>query len=114
MRSLWFDQARYVPTDTGMWVVNGSGVTCIVRARGGAVSCEDRSAVFRSGVTLGTVDLGPPPKRKARQFLVLGLVPDWVRAVRVQVGKRTRVVSVAKNSYSLRAPLPILVKRFES
>lgn len=114
VRGLWFDQARYVPVDSGMWVVNGRGVTCIVRTRGGAVSCENRAALLRSGVSLGVVDLGPPPERKAREFLVLGLVPDWVRAVRVQVGKRTRLVAVEKNSYSLRAPTPILVKRFEA
>ena len=64
VKSLWLDRARYIPAGTGMWAVNGRGVTCIVRTRGGAISCEDRSNLFRSGVALGVVDLNPPPDRK--------------------------------------------------
>lgn len=113
IRSLWLNAARYVPADRGLWVVNGRGETCIIQAHGGAVSCVSRAILFRHGVALGVVDLGPPPARKAREFIVAGIVPDGVKAVEVQAGDERRSLEVRDNAYSLRAPEPILVKGFE-
>ena len=42
-----------------------------------------------------------------------GIVPNPVSAVEVQVGNEERTIAVRNNSYSLRAPLPIVVKQFE-
>lgn len=113
IRAIWLNAARYVPTDSGLWVVNGRGETCIIQAHGGAVSCVPRASLFRKGVALGVVNLGPPPDRKPREFIVAGIVPNWIKAVDVQVGDKGRLITVRHNSYSVRAAVPILVKRFE-
>lgn len=110
IRSLRLAAARYISTDTGFWVVNGLDRTCIVQAHGGAVGCESRTTLLREGIALGVVMLGPPPRHVAREFLVAGIVPDQIDAVELRVGHRTRTVAVHDNAYSLRAPVPIMVK----
>ncbi len=104
--------AKYVPIDDGIWVVNGKSETCIVQARGGAVACVPRSILFRSGVALGIVETGPPPKRKAREFIVYGFAPDQITSVEVRIGNRKRSAAVQDNSYSLRSHEPIVIVGF--
>jgi hypothetical protein len=110
IRTLRLDTARYVPIDTGFWVVNGPGRTCIVQTHGGAVGCESRQTLLSEGVALGVVTLGPPPGHAPREFLVAGIVPNKVGAVELKVGDETRTVRVHDNAYSLRAPAPIVVE----
>lgn len=113
VRTLWLDTAKYLPAGDGIWVTNGRDATCIVQAHGGAVSCARRSALFRNGVALGVAELGPLADRRTRGFIVYGIVPDQIKAIEVKIGAKKRMVQVRDNSYSLRAPKPILVKRFE-
>jgi hypothetical protein len=113
IRTLRLNTARYVSADTGLWVVNGRSDTCIVQAHGGAVACASKGDFLEEGVALGVVDLGPPPDRRPRKFIVAGIVPNQVVAVDVEVGKRMRRLVVRDNSYSLRSSAPIIVKRFE-
>lgn len=113
IRTLWLDTAKYVPVDDGIWVVNGKSETCIVQTRGGAVACVPRNILFRTGVALGVVESGPPPERKAREFIVYGFAPNQIKAVEVQIGDKKRSVAVRDNSYSLRAPEPIVITGFE-
>jgi len=105
--------AKYVAVDTGLWVVNGVGDTCIVQAHGGAVSCVSRRSFLKTGTALGVVKLGPPPQRKPQEFIVSGIVPDQITAVDLLVGDRVRRFAIHSNSYSLRARVPVIVKRFE-
>jgi hypothetical protein len=113
LRTLWFDAARYISTDTGFWVVDGPGRTCILQAHGGAIGCESRATLLKQGVALGVVTLGPPPRHAPREFLVAGIVPNQIRAVELKVGDGSRTITVRDNAYSLRAKDPILVKRLE-
>jgi len=71
-----------------------------------------RSILFRTGVALGIVETGPPPERKAREFIVYGFVPDQITSVEARIGKRKRRVAVRGNSYSLRAHEPIVIVGF--
>jgi hypothetical protein len=109
VRTLWLDTAIYVPTHSGLWIVNGHNMTCIVQTHGGAVSCEPRITVLREGVSLGTVRLGPPPRRAAREFTVVGIVPNGIARVELKVGGETRNVAVHDNAFSLSAAVPIVV-----
>jgi hypothetical protein len=113
IRTLWLDTAKYVPVDDGIWVVNGKSETCIVQTRGGAVACVPRNILFRTGVALGVVESGPPPERKAREFIVYGFTPNQIRAVEVGIGDKERTVTVRDNAYALRAREPIVITGFE-
>jgi hypothetical protein len=113
VRTLRLDAAKYLATASGLWVANGRGVTCIVQAHGGAVSCVPRATLLQEGVALGVVDLGPPPDREPQEFIVAGIVPDRFTSVRLSVGSRERTIAVRDNAYSLRAAVPILVERFD-
>lgn len=113
VRKLRLNRARHAPAGSGVWVVNGRGVTCIVEAHGGAVACVPRGIFLREGVALGVVEPGPPHTRKGREFLVLGVVPNQVRAVDLQVGHEKRVIAVRENSYSLGSFDPVVVNGFE-
>jgi len=113
IRSLWLGTAKYIPVDDGIWVVNGKDETCIVQTRGGAVACEPRHILLHTGVALGVVESGPPPERKAREFIVYGFVPDQIRAIKAQIGDKERRVAIRENSYSLRAQDPIVISGFE-
>lgn len=112
IKTLWLETAKYVPVDDGIWVVNGKSETCIIQTRGGAVACEPRKTLFRRGVALGVVESGPPPDRKAREFIVYGFAPNQIRAVEVRVGGKERSVAVRDNSYSLRSAEPIVITGF--
>ena len=114
VRTLWLETAKYLPVDDGIWVVNGQSETCIVQARGGAVACVPRRILFQTGVALGVVESGPPPERKAREFIVYGFAPDQIKAVDVRVGSKKRLLAVRDNSYSLRASVPIVITGFDS
>jgi hypothetical protein len=109
---LWFDTARYLATGAGYWIVNGPDAVCIVEDRDGAVACEPQATLLRRGVSLGVVHLGPPPAQKAREFVVAGLVPNRVDAVKVKVGGRTWVIPALGNAYSLSAGSPVTVEGF--
>jgi len=95
---------------TGYWIVHGPDRTCIVQAEAGAVSCEPQTRLLREGVSLGVVRLGPPPDREAREFIVAGIVPNRIDRIELKIGDKTRVVVVRNNTYSLRAPVPIVVE----
>ena len=74
------------------------------------MSCEPRDVLFQRGVALGVAEIGPTTDR---EFAVYGIVPNQIRAIEVQIGKKKQLVPIRDNSYSLRASEPILVKRFE-
>src|SRR6476620_1926218 len=84
---LRFDQSHFHRTSIkqqGIWVVGGPEVVCIVQAGRGAVSCARRGAVVREGVTLG-VGEGVGHRGRPKWFMILGVAPDSVNAIRVTV-----------------------------
>jgi hypothetical protein len=110
VKTLSLNTAKYVRAGDGIWIANGRNATCIIQAHGAAVSCEPRDVLFQRGVALGVAEIGPTTDR---EFAVYGIVPNQIRAIEVQIGKKKQLVPIRDNSYSLRASEPILVKRFE-
>lgn len=109
---LQFDRSQYVSTTAGggIWVVRGNRVTCIFQAVRAALACATNANFVPQGLTL-VVGQGGAPTRPAH-FLMLGIAPDGVKAVRLKpIGKASTTVRVADNAYSLRATSPIDVKK---
>jgi hypothetical protein len=105
------EDAQRLRSSTGdMWVVRAGRAACLVRAPKGAVACDTIEDAADRGLILGTVDA---PGGAAQRFLVLGVAPDWARAVRLKVGKHARRISVDKNVYALRGKQPILLDGLE-
>ena len=106
-----FDQARYAMSRArvGLWMVPGRGVTCLIKGGIVAATCDTTSNTERKGLSLEVFKPGPPPKRRPTHFLALGVVPNGVKGLRVRVGKRTSVISVSDNTYSMRAEVPIQI-----
>jgi hypothetical protein len=112
-RTLWFNTARYVPSDNnGFWVVNGKGVTCIIQNGNGGLACTDKPTLFRTGVAIGYVKLDRP-FGKAQEFVVWGLAPDWARTAILKVHHKDRPIAIHDNAYSFRSRSPVIVRRLE-
>lgn len=112
---LKLSDAQYAPTVAGgVWVAYGRRIACIVQAPDGNVGCKPLSMATRRGIVLG---IGAPPDGAGNlpdHFLVVGLAPDWAKAVRVRVGEsKAQTIPVRKNVYSLQAPELIVVERLE-
>jgi hypothetical protein len=113
---LRFDSAQYAKTEIGggIWVVRGAGVTCIFHAKRLAASCTTDINAMRQGVILvvGDDKQGTPPSKLPEHFLALGIAPNGVKAVRLQVIDGPVVnVLVVENAYALRAAGPITLER---
>ncbi len=99
----------------GIWVVtgrvSGEGVACMVQASRAAVACASEVEMVRNGLALGIVE---HPSKPPHSFLVLGIAPDRVRAIRATVGvgadAMLRTVPVRNNAYAIRARVPIGVE----
>jgi hypothetical protein len=107
--------AQYAPTVAGgVWTVYGQHIACIVQAPSGNVGCDPLNTATRRGIVLGVGVHQGTAARLPRDFLVVGLAPDWAKAVRVRIGKRkVRTIPIRKNVYSLRAPELVVVERLE-
>jgi hypothetical protein len=106
-----FAEARFgmSPVGVGLWLVPGRGVTCLFKGGIVAATCDTTSNAERKGLSLEVYKPGPPPERRPTHFLALGVVPDGVKQLRVTVGNRTSVIRVSRNTYSMRAEVPIKV-----
>jgi hypothetical protein len=107
-----FGNAYLIRMATGVkvWVVRGKSVVCIVRDVKASIACDTSVNAARHGLVLGTYRIGPPPQRKPTQFLMLGIAPDWARAVRIKVRYGpARTVPVSKNAFSFLSKSPIRV-----
>jgi hypothetical protein len=94
--SLLFDSARFAitPTGGGLWVVSGRDVVCVLRAMTAAVACNTVAHVYRHGLVLEVYKRdkasGPPTS-----FTALGIMPDGVRSITAEVGRRQRRIKVS-------------------
>ena len=111
---LRFDEARYaeVPSGSGMWVVPGKAVMCLVRAEKIATSCDTRTRAAQMGMLLQVYKLGKPPRSKPTQFQAIGVAPDGARKVLVKAGPQSAMLSVVDNTYDYKAKTPIRIVRF--
>ncbi len=109
---LRLDRAPLIATPRGgLRVIAGGGKVCIVEARHGALACGSRRQFLHEGLAIGTFD---PPRHRGEPptgFAVFGVVPDWARAVVVEVGGVKRTLPVRGNGYAVAAPQPIIVDR---
>jgi hypothetical protein len=102
--SLRFENPQYTRSPGGgIWVASAGASTCVIEASHGAVSCNATAKVARRGLMLGVYRVAAD--RKPRDFLVLGIAPDWARHVRLRVGAAVRVIAVRDNSYAMGARL---------
>lgn len=99
----------------GIWVltgrISGEGVGCIAQVGRAVAACVPTAEMVRNGLALGIVK---HPSKPPHAFLLIGIAPDRVRAVRatvgVGVGAATRTIPVRNNAYAIRARVPILVE----
>jgi hypothetical protein len=110
-----FDDTQLVRTGVGdAWMANVGSATCIAQVRMGGVTCDSVANFVKRGLSLGAFK--PSPKGRAarpRDFVVIGLAPDWTQTVRMKVGSTTRRIPIRLNAYGLRAAEPITVKRLD-
>lgn len=106
-------RAQYAPTALGdIWLVQGSGLLCLVEIGSGGLSCGIDAVVARRGLNLSVFDAPRNPTRAPRHFVVFGIAPDRVSRVRVKLGALIRTVAVHHNLYVLHANRPILLLGF--
>lgn len=110
--ALELDRAQLVETKLGsIWLTAGNGLVCAFQARTFALSCDVFATVVKRGLFLGTVERPAAHASNRQRFLMIGLVPDGARRVRVQVGSRSpRWVAVHQNTVSAEAREPIIVQ----
>lgn len=106
---LEFDHARYVmtPAHVGLWVVQGKAVTCIFRDLRPATACDTTTHVEKYGLDLEVYHIGDGKNASPDRFLLLGIVPDRVNAVRLSVRGHPSVDPVSSNTFGRRAEAPI-------
>ncbi len=94
-----------------IWVFFDDSSVCLAQGDRGAVACTDPGHAHLEGVTLGTFT--PPSSRLPRphNFLVVGLVPDRIRQVVLNIGNRRQTLTVRKNLFSVTSSRPILITR---
>jgi hypothetical protein len=112
---LRFDRAQYVSTstDVGIWVVRGTGVTCIFQDRKAAAGCATDANASRQGLAL-VVGYGRPSSnaKLPARFLTFGIAPNSVKAVRLKaIGGGSTTVPIVENAYGLRTRAPIEVEK---
>lgn len=94
-----------------VWVLVDTSTTsdsiCLASEESGAVSCAPTSMASRLGVALGTRTKSSTP------YQLLGIVPNGVRALKVQViGGRSKLIPVRNNTYAMQARRPIMIVRY--
>lgn len=108
---LRLERAQYARTSAGgIWITSGKRVTCLAQADRGAVACDSVAAFAEQGLVLGAFKA---PAGRPRDFLVLGVAPDWAMAARLQTRDGPARVPIQGNAYALRSAAPITLKRLE-
>jgi hypothetical protein len=113
--ALAIDRSQLVRTrDATLWVASGHGIACVFQAPQGALSCTAITEAAKKGIFLGVGGRPTGPKLRVQHFTVMGIVPDGVKAVRLQIGRRTRRrVTVRDNAFAIKARDLIKVRRLE-
>jgi hypothetical protein len=111
---LRYGDAAYARTHAGvgLWVVPGRAVICMFRAVKMGSACVTAARAQREGVVLGVYQVGTASEQPPH-FTLLGVVPDGVRALKVEEGNTIRTVPVIDNSFETSARHPIRVAALE-
>ena len=105
-----FTSTQELRTSRGtVWIASAGAATCLIQASHGAVSCDATAKVARRGLVLGVY--ATTAAGSAKDFVMLGIAPDWARRARLRVGARTREVAVGGNAYALGAATAIGLDR---
>lgn len=112
--SFLIKEAHYVKTSVGgVWVVVGSrSIMCLIQAGHGALMCAPASLAARIGLRIGVFEAPRGRNEQPDSYLLLGIVPDRVKRVRLQIDDVSEVATVRDNAYAFRASAPILIGRF--
>lgn len=115
---LLLGHAQQINSPSGsVWVIpgkrNSEKLVCVLQGIEGYIGCTSLLKFAARGLALGMAKpsrlKGEPPQ----DFRVLGVAPDWVEVVRVNVGTDgLRDVPVRSGVYGHRAAAPILIERF--
>jgi hypothetical protein len=108
---LRFGQARYgaTPGGVGLWVVPGDGVTCMFRSPSIAAACRTTAQAYRNGIVLQTYKLGKSHHGRPKSFAALGIAPDGLRFMALEIGKRRTSIPLHGNVYLVESRSPIAV-----
>jgi hypothetical protein len=93
-----------------VWLVGGHGVVCLVADSNGAAACSRDRRFVRHGIFLGTFHAAAHEKMP-RDFMVIGVVPDWVSSLEIEIDRGRSVLPVNGNVVRVQASSPILVRR---
>jgi len=109
---LRFGRAQYVETEIGVnfWIVEGRGVTCIVRNRTAASICNTSVKARQSGLLLEVFRPGASPNLPPTHFIAIGVAPSWAREVSVKIGNASEIIRIHGHVYTARAERPIRIQ----
>jgi hypothetical protein len=110
---LRFDRAQRLMTTIGSaWMVGGSkGILCLLMEDAASSSCGLASDAIESGKVL-EIYKSIPPHGRMHDFRLVGIAPNWARAVRIRIGKKKLMIRVSGNAFGYRAEDPIRVVDF--
>jgi hypothetical protein len=110
--ALALDDAQLIETEQGnLWLTAGDGLVCAFETRTYALSCDLVATVLKRGLFLGTVERPAAYASNRQRFLMIGVVPDGVRSVRLRVGAgSSQRVAVRNNAVSADAREPIIIQ----
>lgn len=112
--ALDFMRAQHIagPPTGGLWIVSGGNLLCIMKENRGSATCDTAVNVLRKGLLISVITEAHDAEGE-EVFEVVGIAPDRVRFVQVEVaGRRTRDVPVRGNAYALRGSEIIVPKKF--
>lgn len=92
-----------------IWLVGGEGVVCLLQARRGAITCTTATRFRGRGLALGLFNRSSGTRDHHVHFALVGVVPDGITRVALQIESHPRVVPVHDNTYGTQAAKPILV-----
>lgn len=95
------------PGGQDLWLVEGRGVTCLFRAGVGTSTCQTTAATRQGGAQIA---VSLPPRAGSSQpsgFLLVGVAPNWARAIRVLIGNQRVYVPIHHHVYEARRTNPI-------
>jgi hypothetical protein len=99
------------PLGVRVWVVEGRGVTCVIRDRTATSTCVTTVNARKRGLLLEVYKPSEQPKGLPSHFLALGITPNWARSVLVSIGPTRKAIPIDQHLYALRAEEPVEVKR---
>jgi hypothetical protein len=110
--ALNLNDSHYARTDAGgVWVFDDRGIVCIVESARRAMACRTVDEFRGHGLPLGAFDPPASPGGRPTDFVVLGIVPEWVENIHLTIGRTKQLLKVDGGAYGVHADVPIIVQR---